>query len=120
MPRPILPDEVSIVRRLLSLAGVDDPRLFEQGERALVEEMDDGGMGSIRFICEPPKEHQIFGREVARGVASDGDGVPLSLAVNVDQDGDLFELDIWKVDFSKLKRHHPDPDDIRGEPVIQP
>jgi hypothetical protein len=28
----------------------------------------------------------------------------VSVALNVDQRGELFELDLWKVDFSPLKR----------------
>jgi hypothetical protein len=30
--------------------------------------------------------------------------VPVSVALNVDQHGELFELDLWKVDFSPLQR----------------
>jgi hypothetical protein len=30
----------------------------------------------------------------------DIDGTPVSAALNVDQQGNLYELDIWKVDFS--------------------
>ncbi len=41
----------------------------------------------------------------------DSDGVLVSIAVNADKQGQLFELDLWKVDFSPLKRY-PKPSDV--------
>ncbi|TFV94864.1 hypothetical protein E4M00_17060 [Leifsonia flava] len=45
-----------------------------------------------------------FGREVAELRFVDGDGVPISAALNVDSDGNLFELDMFKGDGSPLIR----------------
>jgi hypothetical protein len=71
----------------------------------LVQEMADGGMGSL-YLVHPLKEHnkRHFGRRVAETQFADSDGVQVIASLNVDKDGDLFELDIWKVDFSPLIR----------------
>ena len=68
-----------------------------------VEEMNDGGMGSLRFLTKNG-EKRIFGDQIAQIQLLDVDGIPLSITVNIDQEGDIFELDIWKVDFSPLKQ----------------
>lgn len=35
----------------------------------------------------------------------DDDGVPILTSLNIDQDGKLFELDIWKVDYSPVIKY---------------
>ncbi len=71
-------------------------------------------MGSLKFFDS--SYGRQFGAEIARGEARDIDGVLLSITLNVDSEGDLFELDIWKVDFSELKRL-PTPDEIEAAAV---
>jgi hypothetical protein len=39
----------------------------------------------------------------AEGAFTDRDGVPVSFSVNLDEEGALFELDIWRVDFQTLQ-----------------
>ncbi|MEG2802620.1 hypothetical protein [Stenotrophomonas sp.] len=65
-----------------------------------VEDMDDGGMGSIRFVSDKLDRH--LGEELVRKVFLDEDGVEVIVTLSLDNDGDLFELDIWKVDFSPV------------------
>jgi hypothetical protein len=74
----------------------------------LVRDMQDGGMGSIR-VDQP--EARSFGKTVVEANCVDSDGVLISIAVNVDGRGDLFEVDFWKVDFSPLRRY-PAPSDL--------
>ena len=62
--------------------------------------MDDGGMGSHRFENSNPDAQ--FGKEVARCTFTDADGIVVSATLNLDQYGNLFELDLFKGDFSKL------------------
>ena len=63
--------------------------------------MNDGGMGSLEFeSCKPSRK----AHELVEAQFEDIDGTLVSVSVNVDQDGDLFELDFWKVDFSPLLR----------------
>ena len=79
----------------------------------VVKEMDDGGMGSFSLV---PKDSQdtsrAFGRQLVLAEYTDRDGVPVSLALNVDSHGKLYELDVWKVNFAPL-RAWPNPPDIR-------
>jgi len=97
-PRPLTPEERAVVVRLLGFATPIEQRLMARLEAARVTAMDDGGMGSLVFCSETPD--RAFGREIARGHAQDVDGVWLSIALNVDTAGELFELDIFKGDFS--------------------
>ena len=82
---------------------------------ALVEDMNDGGMGSIRFLSS---EDQIgrTAQVIAQGEYVDEDGVVVSVVVNADQNGELFEVDFWKVDFSPLKRY-PKASDIKIDAI---
>ena len=75
-----------------------------------VADMQDGGMGSIRFLKASPG---TFGTALVEAQYLDSDGVLVSIAVNADKQGQLFELDFWKVDFSPLKRY-PDPLNVSG------
>jgi hypothetical protein len=74
-------------------------------ENLLVEPMPDGGMGSLRLF---PYGHlpgkKVFGRRVAEIQFNDIDNVDVIASLNVDNEGVLFELDVWKTDFSVLKR----------------
>lgn len=66
--------------------------------------MNDGGMGSIKFVG-PDTTAQKYGSTIAEAEFYDDDGVTVSTALFLDQYGKLFELDIWKVDFSPLRRY---------------
>lgn len=68
------------------------------------QEQLDGGMGSLLLL--PPdtnaEEVRRMGAEVAEVEFLDSDGVTVSATLNVDQHGRLFELDVFKTDFSPL------------------
>ena len=105
--RPLRLDEVALMRALL--AGVYPGEPLEVVLRdSYVTDMQDGGMGSIRFLGSAP---QSFGMALVEAQYLDSDGVLVSITVNADNEGNLFELDFWKVDFSPLKRY-PNPSDI--------
>ena len=80
----------------------------------LVEDLDDGGMRSLRFRTSDGRKAR-FGKKIAEAEFTDEDGTLVSAVVNLDQSGELFELDFWKVDFSPLKRY-PRPEDLRPKP----
>jgi len=42
----------------------------------------------------------------------DRDGVLVSITINSDQFGKLYEVDFWKTDFSPLQQY-PEPKDLR-------
>ncbi|WP_184542860.1 DUF6984 family protein [Mucilaginibacter sp. FT3.2] len=48
--------------------------LIDQLDCAMVEDMKDGGMGSLRFFN---KEHRVFGKEIGGIDWIDDDGVPV-------------------------------------------
>jgi hypothetical protein len=69
-----------------------------------VLEMNDGGMGSLYFVSDKnEKAKRIFGKTIVEKLFFDVDKVEISITLNVDTNGDLFELDIWRVDFEPLK-----------------
>jgi len=75
----------------------------ETSERLLVTDMNDGGMGSIRFAQPGVKDQpRRMGARIAELEYSDEDGVTVLVSLNVDQDGELFELDVWKTNFGRL------------------
>ena len=81
----------------------------------LVKDMKDGGMGSLRFKG-PDNRDPRFGKKIAEAEFTDEDGILASAVVNLDDSGELFELDVWKVDFSPLKRY-PRPEELRLRPT---
>src|SRR6266403_4933591 len=107
-PRPLREEEIAVIKKLASGTSFES-EVFRQLGDAPVQDMPDGGMGSIRF-CKPDKRR--FGKEIAEGLFKDADGVPVSVTLNLDQHGDLFELDVWKVDNSPLVRY-PDLKDFK-------
>src|SRR6266542_5738556 len=76
---------------------------------ALVIEMQDGGMRSIRFVGG--KDRRRAG-SLAHAKYVDEDRVTVSIELSVDEAGKLFELDFWKVNFSPL-RQYPSPEDLQ-------
>src|SRR5260370_30953166 len=105
--RPLREEERELIRSLLS--GVSAKAELEDTLPAShVTEMQDGGMGSIRFV-QP--ESRSFGKALVEAQHVDSDGVLVNIAVNTDNNGDLFEVDFWKVDFSPLRRY-PKPSDL--------
>lgn len=95
-------DERLLVESLLSQKP-NGQYLVSSLANIFVEEMDDGGMGSLRF-CSPNGVKNSFGSQLIERNFLDADGVPISVAINLDKGGALYELDIWKVDFTRVVR----------------
>lgn len=117
-PRLLRAGELVLVRKLLAGARFEDAP--EQPLSALlVGDMSDGGIGSIRFYA-PETKNRLFGSTLAEGSFLDEDGTLVWVALNLDRSGNLFELDVWNVDFSPLLRY-PDPRDFTvADPEQQP
>ena len=77
-------------------------QLLRQLELARVRDMDDGGMGSLKFAGD---ESRSLGSCLVEAEFLDRDGVPVSIALNADTYGRLYELDMWKVDFAPLQEY---------------
>ena len=104
--------ERDVLTALLN-AAAETSHYANELDDLFVAEMPDGGMGSLSLIPRAvTTEQRMFGMRIAEGEFTDDDGTLVSIAVNVDKSNQLFELDIWKVDFSKLIRL-PDPSKIK-------
>ena len=101
--RPMRPAERELVEMLLAGKNVK-PGIVSKLSSVLVEDMQDGGMGSIRFLTQG-RSTKGFGESIARAEYIDEDGVLVSITINVDQENELYEVDFWKVDFAPLKRY---------------
>jgi hypothetical protein len=100
--RKLRPAERAVVTALV-------PSVTAVLEDAVVVEMRDGGMGSIRFLNGGERRRS---RSIAEAQYVDDDGVLVVIELNVDEKDELFELDFWKVDFSPLRRY-PNPEDLK-------
>ncbi|MEA5260495.1 hypothetical protein VB264_22045 [Arcicella aquatica] len=99
--RKALPKEEKLLAHLISKASVTISDDWE--EKLLVSPMNDGGMGSLTLYPEGiiPEERQ-FGGKISEYLFFDDDGTTVIASLNVDKKGKLFELDIWKTDYSSL------------------
>jgi hypothetical protein len=68
-----------------------------------VVEMNDGGMGSLKFLSVKNVKG-VMQDEIARIDLRDIDGINLSIALNINTNGEISELDVFKGDFSPLKQ----------------
>ena len=122
--RSLLPGEVLIMKTLLD--RVDEPKWSALDLDALrVSDMNDGGMGSLLF--ESAKPFRRYGLTLSEGWFNGEDGLPVLVAINLDKDSEVFELDSWKVDFSPRRRMPEsaaeivsDPADLQREEYVGP
>jgi len=94
--------EREILDYLIKLAKLHFPGKFN-GD-TLVQSMNDGGMGSFLIFQDSSDigAKRRFGKQVAGFEFVDDDGVKVLVALNVDDQNKLFEVDIWKTDFSPV------------------
>jgi len=93
--------ELRLLTVLLSRSGCPP----EWAEQLLVSHMADGGMGSLKLQLSGRERDGVgFGRASAELEFDDADGVRVIATLNLGEDGLPLELDIWKTDFSPLKR----------------
>jgi hypothetical protein len=109
--RPLHVSERELVRTMLMKKYSADPVLDAMLASSVVEEMQDGGMGSIRFLS-PGGPKAVFGKTTAEAEYTDDDGVLVTIVINTDEKGELYEVGFWKVDFTPLKRY-PAPSDLK-------
>lgn len=66
--------------------------------------MNDGGMGSILLIPKNlPQKERFFKAQISDCLLKDIDNMDVLISLNIDQNDFLFELDIWKCDYSPVK-----------------
>ncbi|MFA5122146.1 hypothetical protein [Zavarzinia sp.] len=109
--RPLRVEEKAVIATLAQAFDLDRALVSTEAlARARVKEMPDGGMGSLRFIRRQGGVHDV-GRVTEPLWARDEDDVPVAFTLFLDEAGQLFELDVWKVDYSPLRRY-PRPGDL--------
>jgi hypothetical protein len=101
--RPLRPLERELIEKMLAGKHVE-PELGAKLSSSLVVDMKDGGMGSILFL-RSDQSARHFGKAIAEAEYTDEDGVLVSIVINLDKNGELFEVDFWKVDCSPLIRY---------------
>lgn len=116
--RTITSTEFEFLKSIEALCGINLQALG-LSDKSLVEPMDDGGMGSIYFPIENRTQlSRRFGQQIVEGISSDLDGTPVNFTINLDEDGLLFELDMWRIDFEPLQHFPTICDEIRIIPKV--
>jgi hypothetical protein len=101
--RKLGPQEERLLEQLIKNASVRIPDNWKTD--LLVRPMADGGMGSLTlFPSGIINEQRKFGQRVSELEFIDEDEIKVIVSLNVDGEGNLFELDIWKTDFNSLKK----------------
>jgi hypothetical protein len=108
-PRSIANHELILVKYLLDNA-YDKTMKFEIP--AMVYTMADGGMGSIHFITQVEQKYRS---DIVSVTYIDIDKTPVFIDLMLGDQGQLFELDFWKADFSKLI-DYPKPEQVSIDP----
>ena len=109
MTRHLQEQEKNLLKKMLTYT-VRGATIIDQLDSIRVESMNDCGMGSLKFVG-PISSQRQFGAALVEAEFLDKDDVPVFAVVNLDRKGNLYELDIWKVDFSALIRW-PDIEDV--------
>lgn len=98
--KPTIQEE-ALLELLVKKSSVVIPDNWKDG--LLVRPMDDGKMGSLYLFPQGNViERRVFGEQVSDFQFIDLDGIEVIASLNLDNTGNLFELDIWKTDFGKL------------------
>src|SRR5690606_38262432 len=72
-------------------------------ENLMVSPMNDGKMGSLYLFPDGKIiKNRFFGKQISEFQFTDLDGIEVIASLNIDSEGKLFELDMWKVNFEKL------------------
>lgn len=97
--RKMTTQEKNLLKELMSRGNFNPPIDWENN--LLVSEMNDGNMGSLYLYPPGITESNLrsFGQQISEYIFKDIDNVDVIASLNLDTDGMLFELDIWKTDF---------------------
>jgi hypothetical protein len=94
--------EIKLIEVLINKSSLKFP---DWKEKLMVQPMNDGKMGSLTLFPNGTDEkNRKFGKSISEYEFCDSDNVMVSVALYVDANNQLYELDMWKVDFSPLMR----------------
>ena len=95
------PQEEKLLEILIRKSSIQFPSNWK--DDLLVRPMKDDGMGSLYLFPRGEiNTNRKLGKQVSELRFVDKDGTEAIASLNVDDQEKLFELDIWKTDFSKL------------------
>ena len=96
------PEELKVIKFLVEKANYKK----NDWEKELnVIEMPDG-MGSLLLIPEGLKmTNRMFKKQISDILFKDIDGVDVIVSLNIDQEDFLYELDVWKMNYEKVKSY---------------
>lgn len=95
-------NETQFIEKMLSY--VDIPyKLPMPLSEIFVQELNDGGMGSLEFIRET-NDTRVFWKAILEANTYDIDNVIIMLELSIDSLVFLYQLDSFKGDFSPLKK----------------
>jgi len=100
--RKLKEDEIALITWMIK-GTIEGSNIINTLNKLIVEEMEDGGMGSLRVVVEG-KDDRLYGRDLAKVDLFDADHVPVFISVVLDDKGSFFDLDVFKADFSPLKK----------------
>ena len=103
--RKIKEDEINLIVFLLNKVGL---AAVEYPINELVEEYEGYVMGSIG-LGNP--EVSPYAGDLIQAKYIDSDGKEVAITLTMDENGQLLDLDFWKVDFSKLLVY-PKPENL--------
>lgn len=99
--RRISSKEEQLLEILIGLANIQLDKNWKT--HLLVKPMNDGGMQSLKLYPNGLIENSVrFGKMVSECTFFDEDNVLVIVSLNIDNHGQLYELDSWKTDFSSI------------------
>ena len=95
--------EMKLIKLLINISGLTFP---DWEKNLIVCEMNDDKMGSLLLMTDIQTNNslRIFGKQISDYQYVDSDGVDVIVSLNIDNNNQLYELDIWKTDFSPLNK----------------
>ncbi len=103
--RTIRENEMTLVRHLLKLAGLDPDSINIPTE---VEEYEGGKMGSINFT---DFNKAPYLNDLVQVIYIDSDQTPVVITLTQNSEHEILDMDFWKKDFSKLITY-PTPEKV--------
>lgn len=101
--RKLTQQEIYIIKELIdqSNLSISLPKHLNQ---LYCEDMDDGGMGSIRILYERADSDILLKAGDVQINYKDIDNTPVNITFLIDENFNFMELDVFKVDFSSLQK----------------
>lgn len=100
--RKLRSQEKFLLKELLSKGNLTLP--YDLDNDLVASEMYDGDMGSL--LLHPPgvkeSDQRSFGCQISECIFKDKDNVDVIASLNLDEKGNLYELDIWKTDYNPI------------------